>query len=413
MEICSMHPRELKIENFTYNLPNEKIAYTPANPRDSSKLLIYKNATISTDTYQHISEYLPKDSVLVFNDTKVIKSRIFFQNETGATIEVFCLEPYGENLNYEDYFQKQGSVLWTCLIGKVAKWRSPKLSKKLTINNQDVELSAEIVEKLGDSYVVKLSWTPSEIPFAEVVEVAGVTPLPPYIKRIADKTDEETYQTVYSEHDGSVAAPTAGLHFTKRILDDLSERKISTLFTTLHVGAGTFKPVKSETMEDHIMHSECMTITLDFLESLFSKIDKAIIPVGTTSMRTIESIYWMGNKIANNPNIEFENLKVTQWEPYETETTHSANEALSALINWIKKHAQTHISVETEIIIAPSYKFRIAKALVTNFHQPQSTLLLLVSALIGEKWHEIYDYALENDFRFLSYGDGSLLFPPY
>lgn len=406
-----MHPRELKIENFTYDLPNENIAYNPANPRDSSKLLVYKKNDISTDIYQHISDYLPSDAVLVFNDTKVIKSRLFFTNETGATIEVFCLEPYGENINYEDYFQKQGSVLWTCLIGKVAKWRTPKLSKILEIDNQNVELTAEIIEKLPDSYVVKLSWSPEEIPFADVVNAAGVTPLPPYIKRVADKTDEETYQTVYSEHDGSVAAPTAGLHFTKRILDDLHSKGIETLFTTLHVGAGTFKPVKSETMDEHIMHSECMNITVDFLEHLLENINRPIIPVGTTSMRTVESIFWMGNKVTNNPNILFENLKVTQWEPYETEIINSAEVAISALINWIKKHEQSHISVETEIIIAPSYTFRIAKGLITNFHQPQSTLLLLVSALIGEKWHELYDYALKNDFRFLSYGDGSLLLP--
>ncbi|MFN3020584.1 S-adenosylmethionine:tRNA ribosyltransferase-isomerase [Chryseobacterium sp. TY3] len=406
-----MHPRELKIENFTYDLPNENIAYNPANPRDSSKLLVFKNNNISTDIYQHISEHLPNDAVLVFNDTKVIKSRLFFTNETGAAIEVFCLEPYGENVNYEDYFQKQGSILWTCLIGKVAKWRTPKLTKTLRIDNKIVELTAEIIEKLADSYVVKLSWSPEEIPFADVVNAAGVTPLPPYIKRLADKTDEETYQTVYSEHDGSVAAPTAGLHFTKRILDDLQSKGIETLFTTLHVGAGTFKPVKSETMDEHIMHSECMNIGIDFLEHLLENINRPIIPVGTTSMRTVESIFWMGNKVANNPNIPFEKLKVTQWEPYETETINSAEVAISALINWIKKHEQSHISVETEIIIAPSYTFRIAKGLITNFHQPQSTLLLLVSALIGEKWLELYDYALKNNFRFLSYGDGSLLLP--
>ena len=406
-----MHPRELKIEDFTYDLPNEKIAYNPANPRDSSKLLVYKNDEVSQDIYQHISSYLPKNSVLVFNDTKVIKSRIFFQNETGATIEVFCLEPYGENVNYEACFQKQGSVLWTCLIGKVAKWRTPQLTKKLQVNGVEVKLSAEIVEKLPDSYVVKLSWSPEELPFADVVDAAGVTPLPPYIKRIADKTDEETYQTVYSEHDGSVAAPTAGLHFTKRILDDLSENGVSTLFTTLHVGAGTFKPVKTETMEDHIMHSECMNITLEFLENLLSKIDQPVIPVGTTSMRTVESIYWMGNEIAHNPTISVEKLKVTQWEPYESKDLVSAENALKAFINWLKMNNQTHVSVETEIIIAPSYQFKIAKGLVTNFHQPQSTLLLLVSALIGDKWKEIYEYAFQNDFRFLSYGDGSLLLP--
>ncbi len=406
-----MHPKDLKIEDFTYDLPNEKIAYTPTNPRDASKLLVYKNGEISQDTYQHISHYLPENAVLVFNDTKVIKSRIFFQNETGATIEVFCLEPYGAHVNYEEIFQKKGSALWTCLIGKVAKWRTPKLSKTLSVDGRSVELSVEIVEKLADSYAVQFSWTPEEISFADVIASAGVTPLPPYIKRIADKKDEETYQTVYSEHEGSVAAPTAGLHFTKNVLDDLHSKGFSTFFTTLHVGAGTFKPVKSEKMEDHIMHSECMNITLDFLQDLLDKIDSPIIPVGTTSARTLESIYWMGNKLAADPNLNIEQLKVTQWEPYETKDLVLPKQALEAFIGFLKNSNQSHISIETEIIIAPSYQFKIAKGLITNFHQPQSTLLLLVSALIGDRWKEIYNYAFQHDFRFLSYGDASLLLP--
>lgn len=406
-----MHPKHLKIEDFTYNLPDEKIAYNPVNPRDSSRLLIYKKGSVAEDIYRNISEYLPVESVLVFNNTKVIKSRIFFQNENGAVIEIFLLEPFGSNVNYETYFQTQGSALWTCFIGKVSKWREKYLTKTFFINGQEISLTAELIEKLPDSYAVKLSWTPSEIPVGDIVESAGVTPLPPYIKRMADKSDEETYQTVYSEHDGSVAAPTAGLHFTQNVLKQCREKGISTLFTTLHVGAGTFKPVKSEAMKDHIMHSECMNITLEFLENLLSKIGKPIIAVGTTSMRTLESIFWMGNKIINTPEISPENLKITQWEPYETEQIHSAEKAVSALMDWMKKHQQTEISIETEIIIALGYSFKIAKGLVTNFHQPQSTLLLLVSALIGEKWREIYDYALENNFRFLSYGDGSLLLP--
>lgn len=410
-ELCTMHPKDLKIEDFTYELPDEKIAYNPVNPRDSSKLLIYKKDSFSEDVYLNISEYLPTESVLVFNNTKVIKSRIFFQNETGATIEIFILEPFGNNVNYETYFQTKGNALWTCFIGKVYKWREKFLTKTFFINEQEICLTAELIEKQPDSYVVKLSWTPSEISVIDIVESAGVTPLPPYIKRMADENDEETYQTVYSEHDGSVAAPTAGLHFTQNILNQCRKKGISTLFTTLHVGAGTFKPVKSEAMKDHIMHSECMNITLEFLENLLSKIGKPIIPVGTTSMRTLESIFWMGNKIINTPEISLENLKITQWEPYETEKVHSPEKSVSALMNWMKKHQQTEISVETEIIIAPGYSFKIAKGLVTNFHQPQSTLLLLVSALIGEKWREIYDYALENNFRFLSYGDGSLLLP--
>lgn len=406
-----MHPKDLKIEDFTYDLPNEKIAYSPVIPRDSSKLLVFNNGEIKEGTYRNIADFLPKNSVLVFNNTKVIKSRIFFQNENGATIEIFLLEPFGENINHETYFQKQESSLWTCLIGKASKWREKILTKKVEISGQEILLSAELVEKLPDSYVVKLSWQPSENAVGEIIDAAGVTPLPPYIKRIADKNDEDTYQTVYSEHEGSVAAPTAGLHFTNRVLEDLKSKDIPTLFTTLHVGAGTFKPVKADKMEDHHMHAEYMSITLDFLENILQNIDKTIIAVGTTSARTLESIFWMGNKILNNPNIDFKNLKVTQWEPYETENIIDSKDSISAFIQWFKKNNLDHISVETEIIIAPSYQYKIVKGLVTNFHQPQSTLLLLVSALIGDEWKKLYQYAFDNDFRFLSYGDGSLLLP--
>ena len=406
-----MHPKHLKIENYTYDLPNENIAYNPVNPRDSSKLLVYKQGEISEKTYRNLADELPENSVLIFNDTKVIKSRVFFQNETGATIEVFCLEPFGKNTDYELHFQQTGSAVWTCLVGKVAKWRQPILHKTVIVNGQEVVLSVEMQEKLADSYVVKFSWTPENIAFGEVMDAAGVTPLPPYIKRIADKTDEETYQTVYSEHEGSVAAPTAGLHFTNNVLEDFKNRGITSLFTTLHVGAGTFKPVKAEVMEDHIMHAECLNITVEFLESLLENIERPIITVGTTSTRTLESIYWMGNKIVSAPDISFEDLRITQWTPYETENTCSAKDAVSALLQYIKKRAQTHLSIETEIIIAPGYTYRISKGLITNFHQPQSTLLLLVSALIGDDWRKVYDYALDNNFRFLSYGDGSLLLP--
>ena len=406
-----MHPKHLKIEDFTYDLPNEKIAYTPTNPRDSSKLLVYKNGEIVENTYRNIADYLPENSVLVFNDTKVVKSRIFFQNETGATIEVFCLEPYGDNIDYEKHFQQTQSATWTCLIGKVAKWRQPVLSKTIEVNGKEVILSVEMIEKLADSYVVKFTWTPEDISFGEVMNAAGVTPLPPYIKRVADKTDEETYQTVYSEHEGSVAAPTAGLHFTERVLDDLKNKGISTLFTTLHVGAGTFKPVKAEVMEGHHMHAEVINITKEFLENILEKIGQPIITVGTTSTRTLESIFWMGNKVLNNSEISFEDLKVGQWTPYETKDIHTAEEAVRALLNWLCTHKQNHISIETEIIIAPSYSYKIVKGLITNFHQPQSTLLLLVSAMIGTEWKTLYNYALNNDFRFLSYGDGSLLLP--
>lgn len=406
-----MHPKYLKIEDFTYDLPAEKIAYNPVNPRDQSKLLVYQQEKISEDTYRNISQYLPEDAVLVFNDTKVVKSRLFFKNENGATIEVFCLEPYGEAVDYEQHFLEQNSVTWICFIGKVSKWREKELSKSIEVDGLAVKVSAEIEGKLEDAYLVKFSWSPGAVPFGKIMDAAGVTPLPPYIKRIAEKVDEDSYQTVYSEKEGSVAAPTAGLHFTKKVLHDFEDKGITSLFTTLHVGAGTFKPVKSAVMENHVMHAEYLSITTAFLIDLITRIQQPIITVGTTSTRTLESIYWMGNQIVKNPDISYEALKITQWLPYQSDAICTAEEAIYALLNWIKNTQQDHLSIETEIIIAPGYSFKIVKGLITNFHQPQSTLLLLVSALIGDEWKSIYQYALENNYRFLSYGDGSLLLP--
>jgi S-adenosylmethionine:tRNA ribosyltransferase-isomerase len=406
-----MHPKHLKIENFTYDLPNENIAYSPKEPRDLSKLLVYKGGEVSQTVYKNIAQELPEDSVLVFNNTKVIKSRLFFQRPTGAVIEIFCLEPYGENKNFDAFFQQKENAKWICLVGKIGKWKEPQLHKTLEINGQKVTITAEIVERLEDSFVVQFSWSSSEISFLEIINAAGVTPLPPYIKRIADKHDEETYQTVYSEQEGSVAAPTAGLHFTDRIFKSLEQKGIPKLFTTLHVGAGTFMPVKSVTMDAHRMHAEMMCISQTFLEDLLSKIHATIITVGTTSTRTLESIYWMGNKIISNPEISISDLKITQWQPYEGRESFSAEKSVVALLHWMRNKNMEILSIETQIIIAPSYTFGIVKGLITNFHQPQSTLLLLVSALVGDKWKELYQYALDNDFRFLSYGDGNLLLP--
>ncbi len=404
-----MHPKDLSIHDFTYELPDEKIALFPAHPRDSSRLLIYHKGNISEDTYRNIDRYLPDDSILVFNDTRVIKSRILFQKSTGSVIEIFCLEPFEKFTDYDALFRHQQQSLWKCMIGKAGKWKEKQLSKEIFIENQRVNLSAELTEKLTDSYVVRLSWAPSYFPLGEVLNSAGVTPLPPYIKRKADSEDEESYQTVYSSHEGSVAAPTAGLHFTNEIFASLHRKKIETLFTTLHVGAGTFKPVKAETMEGHHMHAEWMNITSGFLLNLSRNIHKKIVSVGTTSARTLESIYWMGNKILNDSSIEESNLKITQWEVYETAKMHNAKDCIEALISWMEKHQQTHLMIETEIILAPGYEFKIVSGLITNFHQPKSTLLLLVAALAGEGWKEIYNYALNHDFRFLSYGDGCLI----
>ncbi|MCO5269465.1 MAG: S-adenosylmethionine:tRNA ribosyltransferase-isomerase [Brumimicrobium sp.] len=404
-----MHPKDLKIEDFTYELPDENIAYKPVEPRDSSKLLIYKNHKISDDIYRNLKQHLPQDAVLVFNDTRVIKSRIKFQRQTGAIIEIFCLEPNEEFVDYAVHFQKTEKDQWRCLVGNIAKWKEPFLEKTISVQNQEVLLTAKLIDRLPDSNVVEFSWTPKEISVGEIIENAGLTPLPPYIKREAKKEDESTYQTVYSSHEGSVAAPTAGLHFSQEMLQGFKEKHIPTLFTTLHVGAGTFKPVSSEKMADHVMHNEWMDISIDFLKQLESQLNKTIISVGTTSTRTLESIYWMGNKICNNPDISIEELCITQWEPYEDITLHSSESAVSTLIQWMKERHMQHLIIETGIIIAPSYKFKIIKGLITNFHQPKSTLLLLVAALVGKNWKDIYTYALQNNFRFLSYGDGSLL----
>ncbi len=404
-----MHPKDLSIEDFTYDLPENRIALFPAYPRDSSKLLIFDKGNISEDIYCNLDEHLPADATLVFNDTKVIKSRILFQKTTGATIEVFCLEPHEGGTDYELLFQKKESSLWKCMIGKAGKWKEKQLTKKIMIDGVEATLHAELMEKHPDAYVVRFSWMPSHFSLGEVISAAGVTPLPPYIKRTAGKEDETNYQTVYSAHEGSVAAPTAGLHFTNEMMNRFHQKNIPALFTTLHVGAGTFKPVKSATMEGHTMHEEWMNITVDFLESLLRNLNRKIISVGTTATRTLESIYWMGNKILNKEISTEDELKITQWEVYDVQETHSAGESISALIKWIRKRQHTHLMIETGIIIAPGYQFKIADGLITNFHQPKSTLLLLVAALAGNGWKKIYDYALENNFRFLSYGDGCLI----
>lgn len=406
-----MHPKNLSIEDFTYSLPKDRIALHPVNPRNSSQLLVYNQGSISKDIYQNIGHHLPKDSVLIFNDTRVIKSRILFTKDTGAVIEVFCLEPYGDLTDYEEVFQQRKSVYWKCIIGKANKWKEQHLKKDLYIHNTALQLKAELVERLPEAYVVKFSWDSELFTFREIINAAGITPLPPYIKRSANKDDETNYQTVYSAHEGSVAAPTAGLHFTKEIVNELPQKNIQTLFTTLHVGAGTFKPVKSETMEGHHMHAEWMHVELSFLDQLKKNLKQPIIAVGTTATRTLESIYWMGNKVLQKADIDFASLKISQWEVYETMQKHSPTKAIQALINWMKERDLHELMIETEIIIAPSYAFKIIDGLITNFHQPQSTLLLLVAALLGEEWRKVYDYALKNNFRFLSYGDGSLLLP--
>jgi S-adenosylmethionine:tRNA ribosyltransferase-isomerase len=407
-----MHPKNLSISDFDYSLPEEKIAIYPLAERDQSKLLIYKNGNISEDIYKNIADHLPGKSLLVFNDTKVIKARILFQKITGSVIEIFCLEPYEKIKDYAVVLQQNNSARWKCMIGGAGKWKETFLEKIIDINGEKIILKAGLIEKLSDAYVVELSWTPGNFSFAEIIEHAGETPLPPYIKRKAEESDVERYQSIYSAHEGSVAAPTAGLHFTKEIFSSLQKKNIDTGFVTLHVGAGTFKPVKSERMEQHEMHAEWIDVSTKFIEELISHISHGIFCVGTTSVRTIESLYWMGLKIFLNPEIDFDDLKIKQWDVYEDPLKNnncSAEDALKALIHFLKGKKTDRLFIQTQIIIAPGYSFKIANGMITNFHQPKSTLLLLVAAMAGKKWKEIYDYALTHDFRFLSYGDGCFI----
>jgi S-adenosylmethionine:tRNA ribosyltransferase-isomerase len=408
-----MNPKELSITNYTYDLPKERIAEYPLLERDQSRLLIWKEDNISEDIYKNIASYLPSNSLLVFNDTKVIPARIHFRKATGGVIEIFCLEPYEEGNDYSVVMHKKENVKWKCMIGGASKWKEGALEKQLKIKNEELIIRVELVKKLSDAYVAKFSWEPANYTFAEVIEAAGEVPLPPYIKRKAEESDKERYQTIFAKEEGSVAAPTAGLHFTPQIVSSLEEKNIKIDFVTLHVGAGTFKPVKAERMEGHEMHEEWIDISASIIKNLLDYQAKSIIAVGTTTTRTLESIYWMGVKTLINPAISHDELLLKQWDVYEEPLVNSRvsnTEALNALLNWLKKNNKEQLIVPTQILIAPGYRFRIVNILVTNFHQPQSTLLLLVAAAAGKEWKRIYEYAMGNGFRFLSYGDGCLLF---
>lgn len=397
-------PKKISILDYTYDLPADRIALHPLAERDASKLLVYKNGAISEDVYKSIANHLPGDSFLVFNNTKVIKARIRFQKSSGGTIEIFLLEPF--QADYTSTLSATKKTAWKCLIGGVSKWKEGEL----TIGNKQWTMRAKLVEKLSEAYVVEFNWN-GDMSFAEVLEEAGDIPLPPYIKRKTEGEDTTRYQTIYAADEGSVAAPTAGLHFTKEIFDSFTEKNIQTGFVTLHVGAGTFKPVKAAVMQDHEMHAEWIDVGADMIEKLAAEIDKTIVAVGTTSLRTLESLYWMGVKASLQP--EIKQLQISQWEVYEAPLVNSnisAKESLTALAIWLKANNQERLFTHSQILIAPGYQFKIARAIVTNFHQPQSTLLLLVAAATGDDWKTLYKYALENDFRFLSYGDGSLLF---
>ncbi len=407
-----MNPKTISISDFTYTLPNEKIAFHPLAQRDASRLLIYRNGTMKEDIYAHIDEYLPANSLLIFNNTRVIEARILFQKPTGGNIEIFCLEPDKRYGDITTAMLQHSRVRWNCLIGGASKWKPGQLlQKKLAAAGKEILLTASYISKNEDSFLIEMEWSDDELSFAELLHLAGIMPLPPYIKRNIEEEDKERYQTIYSKSEGSVAAPTAGLHFTEAIFNKLDKKNIQRQFVTLHVGAGTFKPVKAETMQGHTMHEEFIDVSLQTIQVIHSCLGKPITVVGTTSLRTVESLYWLGVKTSLDPAIAPGQLLVNQWDPYETVSSLSAQEALTALENWMKRNGLSHLVTTTQLLIAPGYSFRIIQALVTNFHQPESTLLLLVAALVGDDWRKMYDYALKNNFRFLSYGDGCLLQP--
>lgn len=407
--IISLHRKVagISISDYSYDLPDEKIAKYPLAVRDQTKLLVWKNGLIQDVKFQNLNDFLPSKSILFFNNTKVIRARLNFHKETGAKIEIFCLDPY-EPAEYPIAFQTTKSCVWKCMIGNQKKWKGEKLCKTIRIDETDIEFCAEQTDPGKDKSLVRFSWNNPEFEFSRIIENAGLLPIPPYLNRETEQSDLERYQTVYSKIKGSVAAPTAGLHFTEKVISHLEKEGHELAELTLHVGAGTFQPVKSETISGHEMHAEHMSISRDFLKKLTRHTGKRIA-VGTTSVRTLESLYWLGVQALKYPKIDIADLKVSQWEAYqENESQVTAEEAIQSLLNLLDLHQTDYLSASTQIIIAPGYQFRIVDGLITNFHQPQSTLLLLISAYLGEEWRRIYDHALANDYRFLSYGDSNL-----
>lgn len=400
--------QQIRIEDFDYPLPDQRIAKFPLPRRDDSKLLLYRNGAISESIFRNITDYLPEGSLLVFNNTRVIQARLLFKKETGAQIEIFCLEPVAPH-DYALIFQQTERCSWTCLVGNLKKWKEGTLSKEVIVGEETVTLKAEKKQTCGDSHLIEFSWDHPSCTFADLLDAAGVLPIPPYLHRETEKSDLQTYQTVYSKIKGSVAAPTAGLHFTPEVLADLDAKGFGREELTLHVGAGTFKPVKSETIEGHEMHTEFISVGRSSIQRLLDNLGK-IIAVGTTSVRTLESLYYMGVVLASNPDATAEELIIKQWMPYETAGNRlTATEALQNILNYLDKHHTDQLVTATQILIAPGYAFKIVRGIVTNFHQPKSTLLLLISAFVKGDWMNIYDYALKHEFRFLSYGDSSLL----
>ena len=407
-----MQNQPVYIDEYDYALPEERIPKYPLSQRDSSKLLIYQNSTITESKFSNIADFLPENALLVYNNTRVIQARLIFQKTTGAHIEVFCLEP----LNPADYAQSLGATtecVWKCMVGNLKKWKGETLSKTVEVVGKTCMINAELQETEGNTHSIRFSWNNADIHFADILEKAGELPIPPYLHRKTEDSDLTTYQTVYSKIKGSVAAPTAGLHFTPEVFISLQKKNIETEELTLHVGAGTFQPVKTRDIAEHHMHTEVISVQRSTIENIQKNLGN-IIAVGTTSVRTLESLYYLspalskGEGESNSKSLSAK-FHVSQWKPYENNDEISTYDALQSLLDYLDANKLTTLHAETQIMIKPGYKFRVVNGMITNFHQPKSTLLLLVSAFVEGNWKQIYDYALENDFRFLSYGDSSLL----
>ncbi len=405
-----MNTKDIHISEYTYELSDDRIAKFPIAERDHSKLLIYHKGEVGEDLFYNLPQHLPHGALMVFNNTKVIQARLHFRKDTGALIEVFLLEPAAP-ADYEQMFQQTSHCSWLCLVGNLKKWKEGSLTREIQVKGETVTISASRRGEHGTSQWIDFEWAGGSS-FAEIIDVMGELPIPPYLNRETQESDKTTYQTVYSKIKGSVAAPTAGLHFTDRVLQDIDHHGIEREEVTLHVGAGTFKPVKSATIGEHAMHTEYIAVRRQTIERLLAHHGQAIA-VGTTSVRTLESLYYMGLKVLRNPALAEDQLHVSQWEPYDEDNAPQTSvvTVLQALLDWMNRNGLSVLHSSTQIIIAPGYDYKIVKMLVTNFHQPQSTLLLLVSAFVRGDWRKIYDYALAHDFRFLSYGDSSLLIP--
>lgn len=399
----------IHLQNFKYVLPESRIARYPLPDRSASKLLLYKAGEISHDSFSALPGHLPVDSCLVFNNTRVIQARLRFRKETGARIEIFCLEPR-DPADYEQAFQAKNSSTWHCLVGNVKKWKRGPVYMATRIKGRELILEAHLLERQGEGFLVLFQWQSPELSFGEIIEHSGSTPIPPYLKREAEESDKERYQTVYSRNNGSVAAPTAGLHFTREMIQELVQKKIPMAHITLHVGAGTFVPVKEKNARDHSMHSELVVVTRSFLEQ-WEKGEFRMIAVGTTSARSLESLYWLGVQLKMQPPPDPFSLAIKQWENEKLPQDISLSESIKTLIGFCRSKDLDQLHFSTRLMIVPGYRFRTISGLITNFHMPGSTLLLLIAAWIGEDWSKVYDYALKENFRFLSYGDSSLLMP--